>query len=159
MSIADEIIRLNESKQDIKDAVEKRGVAVDESATIDRYASFVENAPYAVKGKFTPEEDTYVFSVSGVNFTPVTVVSCCTEFENNVVPGSVEALSLYRGGYSSLRFRDDIGTRMYASISIDSSAVVWTDNGVEFTVSQNTGPKLFKAGYTYEYIVSGGFSK
>ncbi len=159
MSIINEIERLQSAKQDVKLSIEKRGVPVSTEDTLSVYAQKVDSAPFAARGTFTPEEDTIQFTLRGLGFEPKTVVMGCLEYDNNAVANSIELVVLWNGGFGGLRYRNDDLTRAFASIGIDSSVVVWYNDGVKITVSQTQGEKFFKAGYTYEYFVSGGFAQ
>lgn len=158
MSIASEITRIENAKKKMKSSIEKRGFSVGGSATLDKFSNLIDKFPYIIKGSFTPNEDTAVFAVNGLSFVPKLVFMDCLEFEGNVVAGAIEYVVLNKESYGMLRYRGDDLTRLITSISLNSSAIEWEDNGLVFTVSQTSASRVFKAGYTYNYIICGGYS-
>ena len=164
MSIANEITRIINAKKEIAQAVSKRGTAVDDTQKINSFAQMIENAPYAVKGYFTPEEDTSVFSVSGLPFAPTVVYMVCNELFSAGISNSVIMLSHgnnYRG--VKIGFNDSLDSVSTSFISEVSTLCDWSGDGysIDFSRSSsaNTRNSVFKAGYTYVYFVSGGFSQ
>ena len=160
MSIASEIKRLKDAKQDIKDAIEKRGVAVSESLKIDSFAAVINSAPYGIRGTFTPEEDTQVFSISGLPFSPESVYVVCNELYNS---GIVDAICLFVHSKDKRGMALSWGetARLFSALSEGSKLSVYKDDGYEFDVSESQGmsTNVFKAGYSYDYYISGGFAQ
>ena len=126
---------------------------------INLYADKINSAPYAIRGTFTPEEDTIVFELSGLSFTPKTVYCSCTGFENNAVMNAIDVFSLCKNSYGFIRYYNDNCEKMISNIGLNSSVVQWFDNGIRFDIVQGNIKKVFKAGYTYEYYVTGGFAQ
>lgn len=157
MSISNEISRIRSAKQNIKSSIERRGVPVGEEDTLGVYAEKISSAPFAVRGTFTPEEDATEFILSGLDFSPKIVYCSCLEFEENTIANSIEFFALCKQGYGVVRYRNSELERLLSNIGINSSVVQWYEDGVKFTVVQGSIPKFFKAGYTYEYFVMGGF--
>lgn len=155
MSIANEISRIKSAKEEIRTSIEIRGASIEENLTIDFYPKILESMPYAVKGEFTPEEDTQLFSIKGLPFTPEYIYVGCNDLYLSGVENSV---ILYSHGKScrGVFLGYDGENKTSNIISPTSSMAVWGDNGYSFDTSVTS--YCFKAGYTYEYIIAGGFS-
>ncbi|MBQ4569244.1 MAG: hypothetical protein IJA62_04235 [Ruminococcus sp.] len=161
MSIANEISRIKNAKEVIRSAVEKRGVTLEDSVLVDSYAAVIESAPYAVKGSFTPEADTQVFSISGLPFAPKSIYLVSNELYSAGVENGVILLTNGDGLRGSCVSYAD-GTRLTSFISENSSLDVWSADGYEIDLSKSSSTIsgwAFKAGYTYEYYITGGFSE
>ncbi len=162
MSIANEITRIKNAKSTIKDAVVKRGVSLGSSALIDTYGAKLESAPYAVRGYFTPEADTSVFSVSGLPFRPKTAYIVCNELQNITISNTIIVFVNGDGLRGVSLFWGNNETRKTTSFSEDTTLTTWTQGGFSLNVqmaSSEFGSAVFKAGYTYEYYITGGFSQ
>ena len=70
MTIVNNLHRITQAKSDLKSVMEKRGITVHEKATLDYYPDILDNSGYVVNGTFIPEEDTNIFSISGLTFIP-----------------------------------------------------------------------------------------
>ncbi len=161
MSIANEISRIKGAKETIKSAVEKRGVSIGDNVLMDLYSTIIESAPYAVKGYFTPEADTKVFSINGLPFAPRSVYLVSNELYNAGVDNSVILLTNGDGLRGNCVYCGD-GAKTTAFISENSSLDVWSEGGYEIDLSKSSSSIsecVFKAGYTYEYYITGGFSE
>lgn len=157
MSIANEIKRISQSKDSLKSSLESRGASVSENATIDIYPEILESCPHSVRGFFTPEEDTPTFSITGLKFTPHSLVLDSLELHSNVVQNAILMLMIVRDNAGAvIYYKENDSIRYIRTIVPTSSTVAWGENGVSFALPESLGQTL-KAGYTYEYIISGGF--
>lgn len=155
MSIVSEIERIIGAKTQLRNALEIRGVAVSENETIDSYAQKLKSCPYVVKGTFTPEEDTKILAVSNLSFTPEIIVFCCSELENVSLLNSIVNGYLQKGSTGLIRIRNGETTFQTMNIVAESATTTWEASGVTFS-SPDVRDYVFKAGYSYEYVVIGG---
>lgn len=72
MSIASEIKRLITAKSNLKTSFQKRNIPI-ENETIDKYAEKLDFAAVALNGSFVPEQDTRIFQIKGLSFTPTAI--------------------------------------------------------------------------------------
>ncbi len=161
MSIANEINRIISAKENIRESIEKRGISVDNDALVDSYGEKIESAPYAVKGFFTPEADTQVFSLSGLPFAPKAVYMFCDELYTMNVD-DVVVLSAHGEGVRGVTVSRTGGSNTTSFLSPTSSLAQWNTDGYSIDLSKSSGAMKnvwFKAGYTYEYYIAGGFSQ
>ncbi len=160
MSILNEIKRLKNAKESIKGSIEKRGVTVPQGARIDTYSDVLESAPYGFKGLFTPEVDTQSFSIGGLPCEPSTFYIVCNELHQAGVKNSVIFIVHGNGARGCCTaYSTDARTTTY--ISESSPLAVWSESGYEIDLSKSSSSMsdwFFKAGYTYEYYIAGGFS-
>lgn len=163
MSISDEIIRIKNAKENLKVSLQKRGTEISGDVLIHDYYSVLDSAPYAVKGTFTPEADTKVFSINGLPFAPAAVYIVCNELHNLKVDNAT-VFCVQGKGYRGARigyFENDPGLSA-SFISENSGLTKWLDDGYEIDFSQSGSSmqySVFKAGYTYTYFISGGFGE
>ncbi len=159
MSIANEIERISQSKENLKSSLEARGAVVDEGVAIDSYKEIFDSCPYAVRGFFTPEEDTTAFSITGLKFTPHSLTLDSLELYSNAVSNAILMAMCVKDNAGVVVCYKENGTERYLrGIGPTSSAVSWGEKEVTFVLPESLG-QTFKAGYTYEYIISGGFSE
>lgn len=159
MSISNEIIRLKNAKESIKNSIEKRGVTIPSGALIDTYSNSLESAPYSFKGLFTPEVDTQSFSIGGLPCKPCAFYIVCNELYNAGVLNSVIFIAHGNGTRGCCTAYITEG-RIATYISENSPLAVWSDSGYKIDLSKSSGSMsdcFFKAGYTYEYYIAGGF--
>lgn len=160
MSIAKEIERLKSAKQDIKASIEKRGVTVSDNSTLDVYSQLLETVPYAVKGTFTPEEDTDVFEINGLGYVPSTLSLSCYELYCNVVEKSIVFVYALKGNTALIWFTDSNKQSTGATVSPNVTSIVYFgENNIKITIPSANSRGFFKKGYTYDYVVSGGFEQ
>lgn len=159
MSIKNEINRLQSAKQDIKNAIEKRGVIVEDSLKLDSFANVLGTAPYAVCGTFTPEEDTQVFSVNGLPFSVDNVYIVCGDLSINSVVDAIYMVVHAKGDRGAAVHWSENG-RALNGISENSTLSEYREDGYTFDASKSQGMSndVFKAGYTYNYYIGGGLS-
>ena len=157
MSIADEIKRISQSKESLKSSLESRGASVSENTTIEIYPEILESCPHSVRGFFTPEEDTNTFSVTGLKFTPHSLTLDSLELYSNAVSNAILMVMCVKNNAGTVIYYKEDSTRYLRGIGPDSANVSWGENVVTFSLPESLG-QTFKAGYTYEYIISGGFA-
>lgn len=157
MSIASEIERLRTAKQNIKSAINKRGVPVSDTAALDEYSGLVDVIPRVFKGTFTPEEDTDTFQLNELDFFPVTISVACKELENSSVESSVVFAYAFREFASTACFVTPSMERKFVFIRSTSEVVTWSDNSVLIKIPSAEQNGFYKKGYTYECVVTGGF--
>lgn len=158
MSIANEIVRLKNAKESMKTALLKRGAQVEQDAAIDLYPQILEDMPYAVSGAFTPEEDSDTFEMNALSFEPQAIMVTCNDFEDVIVPASIVFLFARKNNLGGVYYYTPSSDKKYAVIKSSSDVVAWSENGVNVKVAAaNSG--YFKKGYTYRYVVSGGFNQ
>ena len=68
MSIATEVQRIQQAKVDIKNALETKGVVIEDTLLINDYPNIISNTPHVIAGTYTPAEDTKVFKIEGLSF-------------------------------------------------------------------------------------------
>lgn len=156
MSIASEIERLQTAKADLKTAIEKRGITVGDT-TIENYTQLLNNCPYSMKGQFTPSEDTNIFSIQNLPFKPHTIIISNIELYNSIISGAVicyAQINTYPGVFTC--GSEDGQSLITLGIKPNSTAVNFLDNAFILEMPSSLDYK-FKAGYTYEFIISGGY--
>ncbi len=158
MSIAKEIERLQSAKQDIKSSIEKHGVPVSDDATLDLYSQILDTVPYTVKGTFTPEEDTDRFEISGLAYVPQTLSVSCQELYSNVVAASVVFVYAMKGNTTSIWYTASDMKGTGANAGPNTSVITWGENSVIFKIPAADTKGYLKKGYTYDYVISGGFA-
>ncbi len=159
MSISEEIKRLQNAKSEIKTALIKRGAQVEESESLDSFGKILEATPYALRGEFTPESDTPEFSLSNLNFKPHSLVIVNRELFTSIVDTAVTLATVMRNNGGALLFyKENATTHTLRTISSNSSVVSFGEDSVTFTLPESLGCG-FKAGYSYEFILSGGFEE
>ena len=161
MSIIAEVQRISQAKNDIKTAIEKRGILINSTITIDNYSELINNVPYAVQGKFTPEIDTSVFSISGLPFSPHSIYIVCNDLETEKLDYALVNLCDAKNKRGlGFYYRENVSTGALVKISEESALKTYLDNGyeIDFSKSSAAATKLivFKAGYTYDYYITGG---
>ncbi len=157
MSIAKEIVRLKNAKADMKTALEKRGAEVGDT-TLDLYPEILETIPYVIQGTFTPEEDTDTFEMNALSFNPQAFVLTCIDLENVVVPSAIALVVGRENNPGGVYYYTPASEKKFAFIKSNSDVITWNENSVKVKIiSANSG--CFKKGYTYRYVVSGGFNQ
>lgn len=86
MSIANEITRLQTAKSNIKTALENKGVAVDSAATLDYYATYVDNIPSGGGG------NAIIKSIDIEDFTGTTFNSSASYITGVTIPSGVTSI-------------------------------------------------------------------
>ena len=158
MSIANEIERIMNAKADIKRELELRGVAVDEDKTIDDYGYALSSCPYAIRGFFTPEEDTNSFSISDLPFVPHSFEFGCDGLTSSAVSMALINGHAIKGNNGVVCMYNNNNVKSSLNITPTSSAVSWSDSAFSIEIPASRG-YVFKAGYTYEYLMTGGFGE
>ena len=159
MSIASEITRLRGAKEDIRSAVEKRGILAADSQKLSDYPPLIESVPYAVKGTVTPEEDADIFEIKGLGFVPQSISVVCGDYEKNPVENALGYFHLCRGRMGIFMFIDKTLSKKFVNLSSGSSVYSWSDDGVTFYAPNPESYGYFKKGYTYDFIITGGFDE
>jgi len=157
MSIATEINRLCIAKGELKSALEKRGVVVSDTDTIDSFGALLSSAPCAVKGAFTPEKDTAYFELSGLDFVPETLSVICNDFETNALANTICCVYVSKGKIGSLMYYDDTNKKSFVHVYSTADIALWSEDSVVVQIPSSRA--FFKKGYTYDYVISGGFEK
>ena len=157
MSIANEITRIANAKNALKEVAISRGVQISDTARISDYPQIFTDLPYVIKGTFTPEEDVNTFEIQGLNFSPECVLLSCVDAGNTAVVNGVYAASLFRNEFSCVAFWRSETASAAATISPQSSLVSWNNSGVQLKFAASTSV-CFKKGYTYNFVISGGKS-
>lgn len=158
MSIANEIVRLKGAKEAIKFAINKHGVSVADTATLDLYPEILENVPYAVKGTFTPEKDTDTFELSGLDYEPQALALACRDLEDNIVNSAIVLVFGIKDNLGGVYYYSPVSDKKFALLKSTSEIISWNHGSVKVKIlSGNTG--YFKKGYTYSYVITGGFAQ
>ena len=159
MSIATETQRLIQAKSDLKASLEKRGANVPTESTIDTYANMLEACPYGISGTFVPEEDTKTFSLTGLPFTPTSIMLLCPDeiaLGNDRTPEVMVCVSLPKDKYGSVIYTDESSGNRLGNIKPTSTSIIqWTDDGVTVNAPSSISAK-FKMGLVYNYYITGG---
>lgn len=158
MSITTELQRISQAKADLKTSIEKRGVTVPTVNKIDTFAELFDSAPFAVKGTVTPEEDTLTVEINGLNFVPECIVFHNCELATTSVPSALRNIWFRKNHSGVLTYYKSTGVSTTAQLSLESDIVFWNDTGITLMLPDN-GSAYFKKGYTYEFIISGGFTE
>ena len=156
MSIATETQRLIQAKADLKNAIEKRGANISTENTIDTYSDILDTCPFAVNGTFVPEDDTKIFDISGLSFTPTSLFIVCSVecvSSGNGTPLSIIGINVIKGFKGFVQHRDDSLNVNIAYLGATSSMFAWSENGVKVTIPID---RYFKKGLVYNYYISGG---
>ena len=158
MSIANEIIRIQDAKQAFKSNLQQRGITVESTDKIGTYVDLLNNVPYVLKGTLTPEEDLAKFEIDGLNFTPYVLVLTCKELEGYNVANAVVSGMVSKGNPGGIAFVNASGNSSYGGMKSTSTQVSWGNNSVVIEF-QSSVTARFKTGYTYEYIIVGGIEQ
>lgn len=157
MSIANEVIRLQNAKADIKTSIEKRGATIGTENTIDTYAAILDSCPFIVEGTFIPEADTKIFSMSGLPFTPTYLGICCPSgcSSSSTLVQTVTMGVKPKTEAGGLTYRRANGNNLVAFLGKNSGAIKWTEDSVTLTVP-DSAECCFLSGVTYYYYIIGG---
>lgn len=158
MSIVEDLSRIINAKNSLRTVIQSRGIQIGENARISDYAEILTSLPYIIKGSFTPEEDVYVFSLSGLDFTPESVLFWNNELATNLVAGGIFSGYLYKGELGAVMYSQNGSNMTFAKITPQSTMLKWDENGVNMTIPASS-ETTFKKGYTYNYVVIGGKSR
>lgn len=156
MSIASEVSRLQSAKADLKTAIEARGVLVGTDEKIDTYASKIGEITTMVKGQWSPETDTTIFSISDLSFVPEVVFVVISGSEEGLPPNSVVSYVKGRKCTGNLKFVNSSGNSGSLSVISGTSAETWTNNGYTLNIPYPDTHGYFRSGYTYHFFVAGG---
>jgi surface protein len=114
--------------------------------------------PKAVKGTFTPEADMEVISFDNLPFKPSSYVIACKELYTEIVDSAVICTSHINGVTGDIVWWIDANTQGFGTLDpVDYSVTGYGENSL--TIAYTGWGMVFKAGYTYDYIISGGFEK
>ena len=157
MSIATETQRLIQAKTDLKASIEKRGADIPTDSTIDTYANMLEACPYGISGTFVPEEDTNTFSLSGLLFTPTSIMMVCSQeiINNSRLSENVMSVSTSKGVNGIMLYTNSTGGTVIATIRQTSAVIQWDENGVNINLPSSVAI-YFKKGLIFNYYVTGG---
>lgn len=155
MSISNEIERITDAKQSLRDIITSRGIQIDENTLISEYPDLADALPFVVKGTFTPEADTGVFDMRGLDFSPEGVLIGCVELGSAPVLTGIYAMFLFKNQYGFISFCKVEGQSHSVVIKPGSTALSWSDSGVQMEIATGVNAR-FKKGYTYNYIILGG---
>lgn len=117
----------------------------------------LDNYPLGVAGTFVPEEDTKTFSLSGLPFTPTSMMLICSEevaLGSNRTPNTLVCASVPKGLYGSMLYTDESGNRL-GNVSPTTSVIQWDENGVSLFIPSSLETYL-KKGTIYNYYITGG---
>lgn len=153
MSISTELHRITQAKADLKSVIEKRGGTIHENATLDYYPDILDNCTYVREGTFIPEEDTKIFSISGLPFVPnffsfVCPDECVKNTNNSVIFGVLGT----KGFNGTMFYKNSSGATANAFIDTSSTVFQWGTDGVEISIPIAV---YFKKGLVYKYVISG----
>ena len=159
MSIANEIERIMDAKAKLRSAIESKGITVSDDVILDDYPELFEKCPSAIRGTFTPEEDTKIFTLNNLSFSPQCWALGCVELHNTAIPKSFIQGFHQKGVMGFIRSRtSDMSQYVATPINPGSSATNWGSTEFVFAIPDSKD-FFFKAGYTYEYMVCGGVSQ
>lgn len=112
----------------------------------------------AVKGIFTPEADTAIFSIENLPFKPCSFLISSSKLIYKGVAGALSTTSHIDGIGGTIGYYNTQGKAVIGSLDpTDQNATGYTDNSL--TINYTGWGMYFKAGYTYDYIISGGFEE
>ena len=159
MSIVSEIQRLDNAKESIRTEMTKRGLAVSDSEKLDAYGGVLASYPYVTRGSFTPEEDTENFVISGLCYSPVAVCVACEELIDVKVASSIIYALAYKGHAGTIHYVSPSSEKQLANVYHKSSIISFEDNAVSVNIPSAETQGYFKKGYTYDFVVTGGFQQ
>lgn len=116
----------------------------------------VAESQFPVKGTFVPEDDTKIFDISGLSFTPTSLFIMCSDecvSSGNGTPSSIICINKPKELRGFVQHRDDSLTVNIAYLGVTSSMFAWSENGVKVTIPID---RYFKKGLVYNYYVLGG---
>lgn len=158
MSINTETQRLIQAKADLKTSIEKRGVNIESEDRIDIYYEFLDSCPFAVSGEFVPNDDLKQFSITGLPFTPKSLLLICSDqvaLGNNRNPNTLVLASTHKGLYSSMLYTDESASNRLGNVKPGSSFITWYDDGVSINIPDSI-TATFQMGLYYNYYITGG---
>lgn len=145
MSIADKLITIAENEQRVYESGYAKGV----SDTLDTY-------PLGISGTFVPTEDTKIFELNGLSFTPTSLFIMCSDecvSSGNGSPSSIICVNKPKELRGFVQHRDDSLTVNIAYLGATSSMFAWSENGVKVNIPID---RYFKKGLVYNYYITGG---
>ena len=157
MSIVNELHRISQAKADLKASIEAKGVTIEDTATIDTFASKVDeiigSASSSIKGTFKPTADTGIFELNGLSIKPEVFAICCNGLYASSVVGAVVNCELYKEHYGCCSYNISASELSHSMVTPNSAIVSWGEDSIKISVPTNIA--VFKAGYTYDYIIAG----
>lgn len=153
MSIATDIERVIEAKEALKVSIKNRGVDVVDTESLDVYDEKIKACPFAIRGTITPTVSTGTVEITGLPATPTHFSIYCPELMENPISRAYVMWTRTNGGYAS-GFRT-VSTADFTQV-LSEKGGEYGEGYFSFTTA---GTSKFRAGYTYEYYVTGGFSE
>lgn len=143
MTIAEQIIRAKEDLNAVYDAAYSEGIV---------------DGCKAVKGTFTLKSDMVKLEFKDLPFKPCSFVICCKDLSENKVSKALVTTSHINGVCGEIVYYKTATTVSYGFLyPVDETATIYGENSLN--INYTGWGMLFKAGYTYEYIISGGFDE
>ena len=116
----------------------------------------LDNYTLSVNGTFIPENDTKTFEISGLPFTPISLMILCP----SDIPAAgrtadnLYAAALQKENYGILTYTDSSAGSRLSIVSPTSTLVKWSESGVAVEPPSSNTAK-FKAGFVYNYYITG----
>jgi hypothetical protein len=155
LSIASEIKRILQAKLDLKTSFQRRGIPIEDD-TLDTYANKLDIAAGAVQGTFIPDKDTRAFEIKGLYFEPTAISISNNELYDKPIADAIISYSQQKEYCGSVVYGDLTGSSATANpVAAHSFAISWEKDGFLIEIPYSVG-LVFKAGYVYNWIISGG---
>ena len=144
-------------KPELKAAIEERGAAIPEEASLEEYAGYLRSCPYIATGTWTPEEDTFIFEFKNLSFEPT--VAIVYNIDDTSVPTDKNSMCKYmliKDGYGFARLVRAGGKASNASVNYNdieqAGESVISKDLIKVDSSKMLG-SAFRAGYEYCYVI------
>lgn len=157
-NVDDEVLVQSKSLYRIGKSIRKALNSIDKYKPSEMAGVIGGFSPNAVKGTFTPEEDTAVFSVDDLPFKPCCFVIGSAVLHSTAVNTAIFSTNHINGVTGAVYYYSASGKKSAGTLDqTDPVATNYADNSL---IIDYTGWGMyFKAGYTYDYIISGGFDE
>ena len=128
------------------------------ASAINSLSSAGGSSTNAVRGTFTLEADTAIFSIDNLPFNPCNFTIGCSDLYTTPVANAIVVTCHTEGVTGNIHYYNSSKALKGGTLDpTDPNVTGYTDNSL--TINYTGWGMYFKAGYTYDYIISGGFEE
>lgn len=131
---------------------------ISNSVSFTNYDKIVRSAYSAVKGSFTPTEDKSSITISQIPKQALYILVECKELCKGKPAGyqtAITGLSKQKAVAGEIRYYNSSGNQAVQTIA--KTGVVDFNSDGTITLKPSSG-KVFRAGFTYDYYIIGGYA-